>query len=175
MATASQKIMLEKNKHSMNCHQVPLRAKKKALQENKIRQLPWNHIQKQLFLFSSQTKATWINAKHIYSCDCCLKLDFILSSAFLNRQLQDNCGNTGVKTPKWKYDKYNSILYVGLYIRDGSRFSFSRFNDRISIRLFDYFLKVYPHWLFWTLPELPVRLTNVFAPYFGARAQAQFV
>ncbi len=174
MATASQKIMLEKNKHSMNCHQVPLRAKKSLTQANKIRQLPnrWNHIQKQLFLFSSQTKATWINAKHIYSCDCCLKLDFILSSAFLNRQLQDNYGNTGVKTPKWKYDKYNSILYVGLHIRDGSRFSISRFNDRISIRLFDYFLKVYPHWVFWTVPERPVRLTNVFAL---CRARTRFV
>ncbi len=30
--------------------------------------------------------------------------------------------------------------------RDGSRFSNIQFNYRISIRLCDYFLKVYPHW-----------------------------
>ncbi len=32
-------------------------------------------------------------------------------------------------------------------------YSNSQFNYRISIRLCDYFLKVYPHWVFWTIPE----------------------
>ncbi len=45
------------------------------------------------------------------------------------------------------------IHLFGVFTRDGSRFSNIQFNDRISIRLCDYFLKVYPHWVFWTIPE----------------------
>ncbi len=45
------------------------------------------------------------------------------------------------------------ILHIFFFpeVRDGSRFSkysISRFNYIILIRLCDYFLKVYPHWVF---------------------------
>ncbi len=37
----------------------------------------------------------------------------------------------------------HNVNILNLYYRDGSRFSNIRFNYRISIRLCDYFLKVY--------------------------------
>ncbi len=46
------------------------------------------------------------------------------------------------------------IRYAYIYIKKKKTFLNIRFNYRKSIRLCDYFLKVYSHWAFWTVPAI---------------------